>query len=131
MRRTLAVTTVALSLTLSVVGSAAWSADDQRLRVPGGGTAPSAVPATPHAALATAQAVLAGQDRSDNGDATLALRDLFVAQPALSRADQASAQQALARPKQGNKKCSAHICVHWKRSGSDAAKGKWAKKTLS
>lgn len=130
MRRTLAVTTMALSVTLTVLGPAAWSADDHRLGVPGSRPAPAAQPTSPHAALAAAQAVLTGRDHSANGDATMALRDLAVALPALSRTDRAAAQQALARPSASRRKCSDHVCVHWTRSGTDAATGDWAAKTL-
>lgn len=128
MRRTLAVTTMALSVTLSVLGSAAWSADDQRPDRP---ALPPAAATSPHAALATAQAVVDGSDGTDTGDATLALRDLFVALPALSRTDRAAAQDLLARPSENKRACSDHVCVHWTTSGSDATTTRWADRTLT
>lgn len=78
-------------------------------------------------------------------DATLALRDLFVARPRLSTGDQETAGRILARPSDGRsdpqgtgystgsqKICSAKICVHYVTSTADAPPSlAWVKKNLS
>ncbi|CAN5257167.1 hypothetical protein BH09ACT12_BH09ACT12_22210 [soil metagenome] len=78
-------------------------------------------------------------------EATLALRDLFVARRSLGEDDVREADRLLARPTDGasdpygdgyttseTKACAAHVCVHWVRSGADAPPDDaWAKKTLS
>ncbi len=78
-------------------------------------------------------------------DATLALRDLFLARPALDSDSDAAAGRLLARPTDGagdpygdgyqvasTQKCAAHVCVHWVRSTQDAPPDDdWAAKTLS
>lgn len=78
-------------------------------------------------------------------EATLALRDLFLARPALSGDEELVADGLLARPSDGardpygdgytapkTKKCGANVCVHWVRSGADAPPDDaWAAKTLS
>lgn len=75
------------------------------------------------AALADARAVLSGAKR---GDATIALRDLWAARPALIGADRAAADRLLARPDDGNPgawatRCTTDICYHWRTSGPEAA----------
>ena len=77
-------------------------------------------------------------------DASIALRDLFLARPSLDRDDADEAAHLLARPSDGandpygdgytvksTKKCSKHYCVHWVRSSADRATDAWAKKTLT
>ena len=77
-------------------------------------------------------------------EATLALRDLFVARRSLDGSESVEADRLLARPTDGasdpyddsysapeTKSCAAHVCVHWVRSGVDAPPDDaWAKKTL-
>lgn len=75
------------------------------------------------AALADARAVLSGRQR---GDATMALRDLWLSRPALTGADRAAADRLLARPDDETPgswqtQCTADNCYHWLTSGPDAA----------
>lgn len=100
-------------------------------------------------ALARATAAL-GRDAgarttTERPDATLALRDLFLARPTLDGDDDALAGHLLARPTDGStdpygdgystastKVCGADVCVHWVRSGADAPPDDvWAAKTLT
>ncbi|MGA8845274.1 MAG: MXAN_6640 family putative metalloprotease [Nocardioides sp.] len=81
----------------------------------------------------------------ERGDATLALRDLFVSRRSLDEADEREAAELLARPTDGDsdpyrdgyvtketKACSTNVCVHWVRTGADAPPSDaWAKKTLA
>lgn len=54
-------------------------------------------------------------------DLTMALRDLRIHQDELSRADRATAAQALARPSLPNSDCSfTSVCVHYALTGSNA-----------
>jgi len=157
MRRSFAAAVVALSAALSVVPTAAWSASD--------GTAPGALPArlpialpataagagtatTQQAqqALAHARQVLTGTTSLAAGshpEATLAMRDLFAALPALSSSDRREADAVLARPTDGpndpygdgytvpaKRKCKGHFCLHWVTSTSDRATSTWVDKTL-
>ncbi len=93
-------------------------------------------------ALALAQQVLAGEGTGHQPDATLALRELALALPALDRADRRTARALLARPNGGRQAadsgaiwqgpeaqtsrddggCSTTLplCVHWTESGDDA-----------
>ncbi len=78
-------------------------------------------------------------------DATLALRDLFLARPGLDSDQDATAGRLLARPSDGSgdaygdgytvpsvKKCDGNVCVHWVRSTRDAPPDDaWARKTLA
>jgi hypothetical protein len=93
-----------------------------------------------------ASRVLAGGERTDPDDrpeATLALRDLFVARPTLGFLGEAFADGLLARPTDGavdafadgyrapsTRRCARHVCVHWTRTGPDAATDAWAATTL-
>jgi len=75
------------------------------------------------AALADARGVLSGTKR---GDATMALRDLWLSRPALAGADRAAADRLLARPDDETPgswqtQCTADNCYHWLTSGPDAA----------
>ncbi len=78
-----------------------------------------------------------------NGEATLALRDLFVARPTLSDLGSQFAGGLLARPTDGDRDpfadgyrapatrtCSEHVCVHRVRRTADAADPAWARTTL-
>ena len=94
------------------------------------------------ATVALGDGTVAGTDRRI--DATLALRDLFLARPSLGAQDDRAAGHLLARPTDGaqdpygdgyatssTKKCGPDICVHWVRSGADAPPDDaWARKTL-
>ncbi len=101
-------------------------------------------------ALLNAEKVLNGEAASgtdgphERVDATLALRDLFVARPGLAGDDSVRAANLLARPTDGPgdeygdgytvgsvKKCSEHVCVHYVRSTADAPPSPaWADTTL-
>jgi hypothetical protein len=133
MRRSIVAIVVATGLTLSVLaaGSPTATADDPQ----------PATDSQAQAALATAQAVLGDAGGSpaerrtsaSRPDATLALRDLFVARDRLSGDDRQQADGLLARPTAGagdrygdgytvpaEKKCKAHFCIHWVTSTADA-----------
>ena len=124
----------------------------------GATSAPSAVRAQPtgtplngHDQRALARAATAlghdGSARTTAGrvDATLALRDLFLARPTLDDADDRLAAGLLARPSDGaadpygdgyaaasTTTCGPNICVHWVRTGADAPPSDaWARKTLA
>lgn len=78
-------------------------------------------------------------------DASIALRDLFMALPRLQGADRREADHYLARPSDGaadrfgdgytvasRKKCRNHICVHWVPTTADAPPSrKWVDTNLS
>ncbi|MDO9456886.1 MXAN_6640 family putative metalloprotease [Nocardioides sp.] len=86
----------------------------------------------------------AGQDARDRPEATLALRDLFLARPTLGDVGGRFAGGLLARPTAGagdpfadgytapaTRRCSAHFCLHWVRRGADApATPAWPAATL-
>jgi hypothetical protein len=98
----------------------------------------------PAQALARAESALEGRLVGDHQpEATLALRDLFVALPDLDGDDRARARGILARPTDGNddpyddgyrarstKTCSPNLCVHRVKRTSDQASGKFARTTL-
>ncbi|WP_323791332.1 MXAN_6640 family putative metalloprotease [Nocardioides sp.] len=95
-----------------------------------------------------AQAEDHSHDEADEADerveATLALRDLFLARSTLDDDDAVEADRLLARPTDGvsdpygdgytapeARLCAARVCVHWVRSGADAPPNDaWAEKTL-
>jgi hypothetical protein len=95
--------------------------------------------------LARAAGALDGDAGPARADATLALRDLFLARPSLDEDDETEADRLLARPTDGVsdpyrdgyatssvKTCAKHVCVHYVRSGADAPPSTaWAKNTLS
>lgn len=67
-----------------------------------------------NAALAKAEAIFDGSaSDADKRSATIALRDLRVAQRDLSVSGQAEAEALLARPGTNEVSCSATTCVHW------------------
>lgn len=127
MRRTSAVPALVLSLAASLLGGIAH-ADDR--------SAPTrAVPSrpTPVEALRTARHVLddaGGRTPTTDRSATLALRDLFAARPRLTGDARTQADRLLARPRAAQRKCNAHVCVHWATSGPNGATHAWAVKTL-
>jgi hypothetical protein len=98
----------------------------------------------PVRALARAEEALEGRVTGDRRpEATLALRELFVALPGLTGDDRARAEGILARPTDGRadpyddgytarstKTCSTNICVHRVKRTSDQATGKFARTTL-
>ena len=139
----LAALTTTAALTLGALGSPAsadTSSDEPAAPRPVG------VPLSEtEQALDRAAKALQGSVADDRVEATLALRDLFVARRSLDDDDAREADQLLARPTDGAsdpygdgyatgeaKACRAHICVHWVRSGADAPPNDaWAKKTLA
>ena len=146
MRRTFATTLVALSLAVSMLAASPSSADDDGFNLTPREAAPAETAApTPAQALTRAETALEGDlPGARRPEATLALRDLFVALPQLQGDDRAQARSILARPTDGaadpqgdgyavraKKKCSKTICVHWVPSTADAPPGKkWVKRTL-
>jgi len=148
MRRTFATTLVALSLAATTLAATPSSADDGFTLSPAEAapaeTAETPVP-TPAQALSQAEDALAGEvDGARRPEATLALRDLFVALPRLRGEDRAEAERILARPTDGGsdpggdgyavsskKKCSKQVCVHWVPTTADAPPSqKWVNRTL-
>jgi Family of unknown function (DUF6055) len=112
--------------------------------------APPAAPEDP--ALAAVRAIFgetaASARRTDSADrpeASLALRDLFVALPRLDTDDRREAQGYLARPTDGGsdvfgdgytvparKKCRNHICIHWVPTTADAPpNADWVRSNLA
>jgi len=99
---------------------------------------PTPLPADPSSrvaltALDTAGRVLAGDALPTDPSATLALRDLWVARPDLTGADEAEAESLLARPTDGTadpfgngytvpstSQCGAQVCVHYVPTTADA-----------
>jgi hypothetical protein len=98
----------------------------------------------PAQAVARAEAALEGRVAGDRRpEATLALRELFVALPGLTGDDRERAEGILARPTDGNadpyddgyrarstKTCSTNICVHRVKRTTDQATGRFARTTL-
>ena len=133
MRRSIVAIVVATGLTLSVLaaGSPTATADGPK----------ASTDTQAQAALATAQAALgdlvgpsaARRTTTSRPDATLALRDLFLARDRLSGDDRQQADGLLARPTDGagdpfndgytvpaEKKCKGHFCIHWVTTTADA-----------
>lgn len=148
MRRSVAAVLVALSTALPLLPSATPAA------LADGKAAPAAL-ATPRVeqrAAGTLDRVagLLGGVAADarragsRPDATLAMRDLFLALPDLSGTDRSRARGLLARPTDGandqygdgytvpaKKKCSTNFCIHWVSSTADAPPNKkWVNKSL-
>ncbi len=148
MHRRLLTSIVTLALTASVL--ALGSTSSVAAEPTGDDSTVVATPTEAEAALETAQQVLTPEAApatdlgtgteltapadADLPDATLALRDLFLARPSLDGVDQALADRLLARPTDGAadqygqgyttsslRRCSGHFCVHWVTSGADAA----------
>ncbi|CAI9416286.1 MXAN_6640 family putative metalloprotease [Nocardioides sp. T2.26MG-1] len=118
LRPALAVPAVLTTLAVLVAGglSVATAADDHDSR----SDHPAKVSASrseARAVLAEAQAVLSGEHR---GDATMALRDLWLHRGDLAGADRAAANRLLARPDLPQSACTADNCYHWTTSGADA-----------
>ncbi len=154
MRRTLATAVAALVIGLPFLPSVALApalagGPVQAPQVP---TVVGAAPATPEAeadqALAQASELAEpaplAQREEDRVEASLVLRDLFVARDDLSGRDREQADALLARPTDGvadpqgfgyttssRKKCSRLICVHYVTSTSDRVPNMaWVNKTL-
>lgn len=145
MRRSVVVAAVTAALVLTTSGTGGAAVDQTPVSAPTG---------TPEQALATVQQLLDPDGSSDGAarragedgrpDASLALRDLFVALPRLSAEDQRTARTYLARPTDGaadplgdgysvraKKKCQKHVCVHWVASTADAPPNQaWVTSTL-
>lgn len=92
-------------------------------------------PVTPEQVLPDETDPAEGAEEVDPGspvDASMALRDLFLARPALAGDDATRAASLLARPTDGNdpfgnsysvptrRQCGPHVCVHYAVSGDDA-----------
>ena len=145
MRRTIAATVVALGTTLSLsTGSAATAdpgvaAQDQTSLV---------AEIQADRALDVADDVLSGVVPANarvRPEATLALRDLFVALPDLDPAERERAGAVLARPTDGGgdpngdgyqvkakRTCDGNFCLHWVPSTSDAPPDRaWVETTLA
>jgi hypothetical protein len=165
----LAALTVAASLSVAMPGPTAPAVADPGVTAPAGPPAPSLGTGAPGAAGATGatgatgaagktpSAVLERAARAldaaspeqapeqDRVEATLVLRDLFLARRDLDGGDLAEADRLLARPTDGardpygdgytstpTRTCSARICVHYVRSGADAPPSDaWARKNLA
>jgi hypothetical protein len=155
MRRTVVGSALALTLSASAVLAAPSTAVDE----PGPVTAATG-PALPderaaERALDAAVAALDGDapaagvrssERAvpEGQSATLALRDLALALPALGPADRARGRALLARPTQGErdplgdgytrpsvKRCTRTLCLHWVERGGDAPPGEaWVDRNL-
>lgn len=83
--------------------------------------------------------------RGARADATLAMRDLFLARPRLDFISAFRAEALLARPTDGptdpggdgfagphERLCGEHVCVHYAVNGSDAPDGRrWVRRTLA
>jgi hypothetical protein len=146
MRRSIVAVVVAAGLTLSGLATGppqAVGADP--------GSAPENLTDTQtEDALAAAQAALghpaaARRTSSSRPDATLALRDLFVARDQLGGTDRLRADGLLARPTDGasdpfgngyavpaEKRCAGNFCIHWVTSTADAPpSGGWVDENLA
>jgi hypothetical protein len=140
MRRTHVIAVVALTLSVFAPAAAATSASSDHHR-------PSAVgrEAAADHALRRAAAVLNGVEpiEGPEQDATLALRDLVRALPALDPTEREHARALLARPTSSHdpygdsyrtpskRTCSSHLCVHWVSRTSDAPPSRaWVTRTM-
>ncbi|WP_395655946.1 MXAN_6640 family putative metalloprotease [Nocardioides sp.] len=143
MRRPLVATALAVVAALAVgtVGPASS---------PVGATTVPRTPTGAQQALATVRSLLADDPttaRRSAGarpEATLAMRDLFLALPRLDAADRRTAHGLLARPTDGasdplddgytvpaHRTCEGHVCVHWVDRTADAPPGRaWVNRTL-
>ncbi|MCW2766578.1 MAG: hypothetical protein JWO11_2537 [Nocardioides sp.] len=147
MRRSVAAVLVALSTALTQLPATMSSAADGK-PTPGGTSTGRTVPQRDVRALSRVTDILAGGTATRTGsrsDASLAMRDLFLARPHLSDADRARADGLLARPTDGaadtygdgylvpaRKKCSTHFCIHWVDTTADAPPNrKWVNKSLA
>jgi hypothetical protein len=145
MRRSIVAAAACLGLTLSVLALASptvaegsgRSVSTDVVATQALGAARAAFGAEPAAARRTARAA--------RPDATLALRDLFMALPRLDADQRQQAQSLLARPTdggsdplgdgyavQGRRKCKLNICLHWVPSTADAPPSQaWVKENLT
>lgn len=149
MRRTVAATVLALSTVLAVLPAVSSSATDESTR-PTGPTGRELVEQEASTALAKVTHILEGRATKGLGtssgrpNATLAMRDLFVALPDLSPEDRATAKRVLGRPTDGptqdpdgylveaNRMCQNNFCIHWVPSTSDAPPSTaWVTKNLT
>ncbi|HYG93105.1 MAG TPA: MXAN_6640 family putative metalloprotease [Nocardioides sp.] len=95
--------------------------------------------------IARAGRILEGGDGAHaRVDATLALRDVFLARPTMDFFDGLLADGLLARPTDGRadragdgyrgpagRRCAEDVCVHYARTGADAPEdGRWVRRTL-
>jgi Family of unknown function (DUF6055) len=156
MRRTLAATSVALSLALSATPALVSAADEGAASRPATAQQSRAAEGAAHErateALARAKALFGstagershGRAGGPHRDATLVLRDLSRGLDALSTAQRREARAILARPTQGPledqdsysvrsvKKCQDNICLHWVNRSKDRPPSKaWALKMLA
>ncbi len=144
MRRSLAALVVA-TLSLSVLSVLAGSPSTARSQLPRLDPLAEVVDdASATAALDNATDVLSGAAADEDPNATLALRDLFVALPRLDPTERKQAQGLLARPTDGDgdeygdgytvpakRSCATRICMHWVDSTRDAPPSRrWVTKTL-
>jgi hypothetical protein len=145
MRRSIAAVAAALATALSVLPATSSSAADGLVTSP---DPDQLTRVQAEQALQRAQDVLDGVVPASAADVdvdpTLALRDLFVALPALTPADRAAAGTMLARPTDGandpygdgytvpaKRKCGGHICMHWVPTTEDAPPSTaWVNKNL-
>lgn len=124
MRRTIATAVVALATALAVLPAGSSSAEGSKTRPDTSGASALAARQAGQA-LSRAEQILGGS-RGDKAspDATLALRDLFVALPDLDANDRRQAEGVLARPGNGGgtpgKKCKGHFCLHYVTGTTDA-----------
>jgi hypothetical protein len=140
MRRTHIIAVLALTLSVFAPVPAAISVSSDQHR-------PSAVgrEAAADQALRRAAALLDGVEpiEGPEQDATLALRDLVQALPALGSAERKQARALLARPTSSHdqygdsyrvpskRTCSSHLCVHWVSRTSDAPPSRaWVTRTM-
>ncbi|WP_372727380.1 MXAN_6640 family putative metalloprotease [Nocardioides sp.] len=157
MRRTLAAAVaagLALSIAPASVLHASSSSAEDRAATSGREAGQAARPEAALAALTRAEQLLGtgpsltARRRTplDPDEVTLALRDLFVALPALEGEERKRANGVLARPTDNaddpygdgypakaktRRQCEGHFCLHWVREGKDAPPGAgWRKKTL-
>lgn len=148
MRRTVVVAAVALALAATGTATSPSYADDS-LRISPSEVLPAEsvadpIAPTPEQVLRRAEAALEGEVAgARRPDATLALRDLFVSLPRLSRTDRVEARRILARPTnrfgppgeikyrtRSIKQCGKHVCVHRVKRGRHGATRRWARKNL-
>ncbi len=143
MRRTFAITSLALATALTVSAISPTFAEDR-----GRPTRPAAQLPDQAAdrALVVATRVLEGDGGSADPSPSLALRDLRLALPRLVGDERARAIGLLARPTDGaadtfgdgynspsTKRCSSNICLHWVKNAADPdlATGAWVDETLA
>ncbi len=145
MRRTFAATAVTLSLAAAMLAALPSYAEDGFTLAPPATPAVAAEVPTPSQSLTQAEEALDGRVvGARRPDATLALRDLFLAFPRLTGDERRQAGQILARPTDGaqddfgdgytvasKKRCTNQVCLHWVPSTRDAPPSKkWVATSL-